>query len=414
MNTPRHARALGRSLLLTAAFLALGACRVTGSIDGAAAGDQGGGGGGASPKDEHGVQGSDEGDQAGQGGGDEEAGTVACVDECPANGGGITVGCKKRFLFGMNYAWHNFAGDFGGIAAWDKRGVTAEADTHARNLADMRAHGASVARWWMLPEIRGESVVFDANGDPAGLGETTRSDVQKALELADQADINLMFCLFSFDNFHPGRVDGDVKTVGLTPLVTDAARRAALIENVVRPIAQAVEQSPYRHRMVAWDVINEPELAITGQSPYGDPEYTPDPSVEPIAHEQMEAFLRDTIQALRAESQALITIGSASMKWKKAWSTTDIDFYTFHMNDRVNRYWPYNQSPRDYGITDKPVVMSDFPTAGLATADVSKLLESWYSQGYAGAISWAYTDAVPGELASMKAFVDGKGCDVRY
>ncbi|WP_233561250.1 hypothetical protein [Sorangium cellulosum] len=405
--------ALGRSALITAAALALGACRLTGSLDGEAEGEQGG----APPVRGHGGQGGGEdgqggGGDGGDGGGD--ASTVACVDECPANGGGITVGCKTRFLFGMNYAWHNFAGDFGGIAAWDKRGVTAEAETHAKHLAGMRANGASVARWWMLPEIRGESVVFDENGDPAGLGETTRSDVQKALELAEQADINLMFCLFSFDNFHPSRVDGDVKTVGISPLVTDAARRAALIENVVRPIAQAVEQSPYRHRMVAWDVINEPELAMTGPSPYGDPDYAPDPDVEPIAHEQMEAFLRDTIQALRADSQALITIGSASMKWSLAWTTTDIDFYTFHMNDRVNRYWPYNQSPADYGITDKPVVMSDFPTAGLSTANVSKLLESWYSQGYAGAISWAYRDAVPNELASMKAFVDAKGCGVRF
>ncbi|MGK3994826.1 hypothetical protein [Sorangium sp. So ce1024] len=412
MNTPR--RTLGRTALFTAAALALGACRLAGSLGDQEAIEKGGGGG--IPSEGTGQGGGGEGILSGgeDGAGEDEADTVACVDECPAQGGGITVGCKKRFLFGMNYAWHNFAGDFGGIAAWDKRGVTAEADTHARNLAGMRAHGASVARWWMLPEIRGESVVFDANGDPIGLGETTAGDVQKALELADQADINLMFCLFSFDNFHPSRVDGDVKTMGLTPLVTDPARRAALIENVVRPIARAVEQSPYRHRMVAWDVINEPELAMIGQSPYGDPEYTPDPSVEPILHEDMEAFLRETIRALRAESQALVTIGAASMKWRQAWKTTDIDFYTFHMNDRVNRYWPYNQSPADYGITDKPVVMSDFPTAGLATANVSKLLESWYSQGYAGAMSWAYTDAVADELQSLKAFADAKGCDVRY
>ncbi|KYF81171.1 hypothetical protein BE11_32560 [Sorangium cellulosum] len=408
MNPP--ASALGRSALITAAALALGACGLSGSLDGEVKGEQAGG---APPEGGHGGQGGGEGGRGGGGGGG-EASTVACVDECPANGGGITLGCETRFLFGMNYAWHNFAGDFGGIAAWDKRGVTAEAETHAKHLAGMRESGASVARWWMLPEIRGESVVFDENGDPAGLGATTRSDIQKALELAEQADINLMFCLFSFDNFHPSRIDGDVKTVGISPLVTDAARRAALIENVVRPIAQAVEQSPYRHRMVAWDVINEPELAMTGPSPYGDPDYDPDPEVEPVAHEQMETFLRDTIQALRADSQALITIGSASMKWSLAWTTTDIDFYTFHMNDRVNRYWPYNQSPADYGITDKPVVMSDFPTAGLATANVSKLLESWYSQGYAGAISWAYRDAGPNELASMKAFVDAKGCGVRF
>ncbi|WP_237245385.1 MULTISPECIES: hypothetical protein [Sorangium] len=401
----RTARCIpGHRALTAAAALFLAACSVGRSPGGAAAGKDGGGGS-APSEGGHGGQG---GGQGGQGG------VVECVDECPAEKGGIKIGCKTRFMFGMNYAWHNFAGDFGGIAAWDKRGVAAEAETHAKNLAGIRAHGASVVRWWMLPELRGEGVAFDANDTPTGLGGTTRGDVEKALELAEQADVHLMFCLFSFDNFHATRVDAGVRTVGIAPLVTDAARRAALLENVVRPLAQAVEQSPYRHRMVAWDVINEPELAMTGPSPYGDPDYDPDPQVEPIAHEQMEAFLRGTIGVLRAESRALVTIGSASMKWARAWTTTDADFYTFHMNDRVNRYWPYNQSPADYGITDKPVVMADFPIAGLATATLSTLLESWYNQGYAGAISWAYGDATPTELETLKAFAASKGCDVQY
>ncbi|WP_437614698.1 hypothetical protein WMF20_16240 [Sorangium sp. So ce834] len=404
----RTARCIpGHRALTAAAALFLAACSAGRSPGGAAAGKDGGGGS-APSEGGHGGQGGGQGGQGGQGG------VVECVDECPAEKGGIKIGCKTRFMFGMNYAWHNFAGDFGGIAAWDKRGVAAEAETHAKNLAGIRAHGASFVRWWMLPELRGEGVVFDANDTPTGLGGTTRGDVEKALELAEQADVHLMFCLFSFDNFHATRVDAGVRTVGIAPLVTDAERRAALLENVVRPLAQAVEQSPYRHRMVAWDVINEPELAMTGPSPYGDPDYDPDPQVEPIAHEQMEAFLRDTIGVLRAESRALVTIGSASMKWARAWTTTDVDFYTFHMNDRVNRYWPYNQSPADYGITDKPVVMADFPIAGLATATLSTLLESWYNQGYAGAISWAYGDATPTELETLKAFADSKGCDLQY
>ncbi|WP_437329541.1 hypothetical protein [Sorangium sp. So ce381] len=395
-----------RALVATAALVLVACSGVSspaGGASGKGAGGAGGGGGESAPSD---------GGHGGQGGGPGDA--MECVDECPAESAGITIGCKKRFMFGMNYAWHNFAGDFGGIAAWDKRGVAAEAETHAKNLADIRAHGASVVRWWMLPEIRGESVVFDTSENPTGLGGTTRRDVQKALELAEQADVNLVFCLFSFDNFHPTRLDADVKTVGITSIVKDAKRRAKLIDKVVRPIAKAVAQSPYQHRMVAWDVINEPELAMTGSSPDDGPRYEPDPQVEPIEHAQMAAFLGDTIRALRAESAALITIGSASMKWARSWRDTDVDFYTFHINDRVNLYWPYNQSPKDYGITDKPVIMGDFPIAGLATAALPTLLESWYSHGYAGAISWAYSDATTTELDAIKAFSDAKGCDVKY
>ncbi|WP_437717755.1 hypothetical protein WMF45_15860 [Sorangium sp. So ce448] len=405
MNTLRCPPGL-RALIATAA-LVLVACTGESTPAGGAAGKGGGGAGGGG-----GEGASSEGGHGGQGGAPLDS--MECVDECPAESAGITIGCKKRFMFGMNYAWHNFAGDFGGIAAWDKRGVEAEAETHAKNLADIRAHGASVVRWWMLPEIRGESVAFDTSENPTGLGGTTRRDVQKALELAEQADVNLVFCLFSFDNFHPTRIDADVKTVGITPLVKDAKRRAKLIDKVVRPIARAVAQSPHRHRMVAWDVINEPELAMTGASPDDGPRYEPDAQVDPIEHAQMAAFLGEAIRALRAESTALVTIGSASMKWARSWRDTDVDFYTFHINDRVNLYWPYNQSPKDYGITDKPVIMGDFPIAGLATAALPTLLESWYSQGYAGAISWAYSDATAAELETIKAFSDAKGCGVTY
>ncbi len=93
-----------------------------------------------------------------------------------------------------------------------------------------------------------------------------------------------------------------------------------------------------------------------------------------------------------AQGRALVTIGSASMKWARSWRDTDIDFYTFHINDRVNLYWPYNQSPADYGITTSRD-HGGFPDRRPGDSRLPTLLESWYSQGYAGAVSWAYSDA---------------------
>ncbi|AUX41769.1 endo-1,4-beta-glucanase [Sorangium cellulosum] len=401
MHTPPSP--LGRLALVTAIASTLAGC-----VELKPPSDTGGGvgGGGGSPPAEGGHGGEGSGGLGGDGGGE-------CIDECPADSG-IKVGCKTRFMYGINYAWHHFAGDFGGIAAWGQGGVASEEQTHAESLAAMRAHGASVVRWWMLPEFRGEGVLFDASEDPIGLGERTLIDVEKALELAERADVHLMFCLFSYDAFHPTRVDAGVKIVGLQPIMADPRRRALLMENVVRPLARAVERSPYGHRMAAWDVINEPELAITGQSPYGDPDYIPDNSVQSVTHEQMETFLNDTIRVLRSESSALVTIGSLAMKWSKAWSRTDIDFYTFHIYDWVNQYWPYNQSPADYHVDDKPVVMGVFPIAGLATTPVPDILASWYTQGYAGALSWAYNGATPTELETVKSFADEKACKVKY
>lgn len=397
-----------------AAVLSLAACAGDDSPGAPALGGQGGGGGNGG----NGGNGGDDSSTAGAaergGGGSGGEGGTMCVDECPASNGGIQIGCKKRFMYGVNYAWHHFGGDFGGIAKWGKSGVAGEQTAHAEKLADMRAHGASVVRWWMLPELRGESVALDAEDNPTGLGRTTVKDVEKALELAEQADVYLMFCLFSFDGFRPTRTDSDLRIPSLRPMVTDVAKRTRLMNHVVQPLARAVEQSPYRHRMIAWDVINEPERAISGKNPYGDPAYDTDPELEAVTHEQMETFISHTIRALRAESHALVTIGGAAMKWSRAWKSMDIDFYTFHIYDWVNQYWPFNQSPSHYGVDDKPVVMGEFPIAGLLTATVPVLLESWYKQGYAGALSWSYSDATAAELDVLKQFADERPCETRY
>src|SRR5690606_32152876 len=124
----------------------------------------------------------------------------------------------------------------------------------------------------------------------------------------------LMLTLFSFDTF---RSELDEQPIAsLQPLVIDAGGRTALLEQVVRPVAAAVAASPHRARMVAWDVINEPEWAIEGPSPYGDEDYTP--NIEEgrllVTHAQMETFLAETIAVLREESDALVSIGAASFK----------------------------------------------------------------------------------------------------
>ena len=77
-----------------------------------------------------------------------------CTDQCPAPSGGIEWACKYRFMYGINYAWHSFAADFGGIPQWNQAGVAANVSVHSTKLADMKAHGVSVIRWWVMPDFR--------------------------------------------------------------------------------------------------------------------------------------------------------------------------------------------------------------------------------------------------------------------
>ena len=338
-----------------------------------------------------------------------------CSDTC-AKKGGIDWQCKLRFMYGINYPWHHFGGDFGGIPAWNQPGISANSLVDGE-LATLKANGSSVIRWWVFPDFRGQGVQFDAQDRVVGLGGTALADLNKALELAEKHGLYLMLTLFSFDNFKLTRTEGGVKARGITPYAIDAAKRADLIQKVVRPFARAVGQSRYAHRMIAWDVINEPEWAMTGPSMYGGDEgFTARSDVAPLTHAQMETFLRDVIKPLQEETQSLISIGSAAVKWRNAWSKLDVDFHQFHIYDWVNDWWPYNKSPAALGVTDKPWVMGEFPLAGLENGTkYGTLVDSWYGNGYAGALGWAYKDNTKdGKLSDVKAFADKHKCEVTY
>jgi len=340
--------------------------------------------------------------------------TEPCNDRCPAPNGGIEWMCERRFAHGTNYAWHHFAGDFGGVPQWGQGGVSTQPEVIGAELQAMRDAGATVIRWWVLPDFRGAGVAFDGTDTPTGLGGTMVADLETALDLAEAADVYLMPCLFSFDGFRPTHDLEGLPVRGLQPLVTNEARREALLETVVRPIAQAVAAHPHAQRVIAWDVINEPEWAMSGSSPYGDMDYTPNPDLQTVTHAQMETFVADTIAVLRAESDAMVTVGGAAMKWAHAWSVVDIDFYQFHIYDWVDDYWPYDMSPSDYGVDDKPVVMGEFPIGGLSSASYTQLLNAWWDLGYAGAMGWQHIEATPGQLQAMRDFADAHACEAAW
>ncbi len=391
-------------------------------VDGGDAGLDGGdpgrdaGDGGADAGGDAGADGGDGGDggDSGPDAGDGDVEDGGCEDPCPFSGG-IRWGCAQRFMYGINYAWHHFGGDFGGIAAWGQSGVAGQAEIIRAELAAMRAHGASVIRWWVLPDFRGDGVVFDADGNPSGLGGTLRQDLAAALRLAAEEDVYYMLCLFSFDNFRPDREEYGLWIPGMQPLLVDADRRALLLDNVVRPLVQEVAASPHRRRVIAWDVINEPEWAMAGPSPYGDEDYDPNGELLTVSHQQMETFVAEVIAVLRQESDALVTVGGAAWKWAQAWTRVDLDFYQFHMYAWIHEWYPYDQPPATFGIEDKPVVMGEFPTGALAPGvSYADVVNSWFSNGYAGALSWQYIEASAEQLDAVGDFAAEHPCQTSY
>ncbi len=355
----------------------------------------------------------------GGGGGD-----GVCQDACAASSAGVTWNCEKRFMYGANWAWRSFAGDFGGVASWGLAGVAANPAPFSAGLAAMKAAGASVIRWWMFPRLVTDTIQWGSDGAPSGISQTLVADVQRALALADQNDVYIMLTPFSFDNFRPTTTENGVFSRSLAPMVTDATLRQELMDTLLGPLADAVAQSPYRKRLIAWDLMNEPEWAMTGPSLTGDPDFPAQPGLDLVTHAQMETFLGEAANLLRARSGALVSVGGAAIKWAKAWSRIGLDFYQFHYYDWVYEFFPYTTvTLASMNVTDKPVVMGEFPSDGLSAVPAqglparssAQLSADLAASGYAGALSWAYNDpSFPFDAASTKSYADARGCEAQY
>jgi hypothetical protein len=393
------------------------------AADGASGGGSGSSGAGSSGAGSSGsvISSGDDGAlmETPEGGGSAEAG---CSDSCPQPGG-LEVGCETRFLYGVNYAWKNWVADFGGVSVWGQKGVSQNQSAIMPDLMDMHDSGVDVIRWWMLQKLEGDAVTFDSSGTPTGTGGTLVADIQAALSLAATVGVHYNFTIFSFDDFAPSGPDNGATIHGMADIVTDDTKRAALM-NVVKTVAQTVEASPDKDRVVSWDIINEPEWAISDSDPYGDMAFSPNTNETAVTFAQMETFVSDTVKTLHANSSAPVTVGGAAVKWAQAWSRVGLDFYTFHMYDWVNQYFPFDKSIASYGVMGKPTVMGEFPLAGLAAVNgnpaisLDSMLTMLPTLGYAGAMPWAVDDTCCGSWSTTKAtiqsFAASHMCQTHY
>jgi len=122
-------------------------------------------------------------------------------------------------MYGVNYAWGNFGTDFGGLAAWNQKGVAGSQATYTTSLTDMANNGVDVVRWWMFPSLSSDSIKLDSSKSPTGLGATVVSDINAALAIAAQLDIHIKLTLFSFDSFWADYTSGGVTFPSIQPIV---------------------------------------------------------------------------------------------------------------------------------------------------------------------------------------------------
>lgn len=343
------------------------------------------------------------------------AASATCASK-PAPKAGVVVEGRKRFLLGGNLPWVDFGADFGGLSAWNQRGVSGKMEAARVKIRALRQSGVRVIRWWMFPRIHGEAITFDASGNPTGLGRGVEADVHAALRLAHEEDVYLQLTLFSFDNFKPAAMESGVAFRGLADVVRTPAKRMKMVSNVVSALGQIVEKSTYKARMQSWDLVNEPEWAVAGPGVGGDEAFDPMHDLETVDHASMLAFLKEMKAALkRANPGSQITVGAAALKWRRAWLDVGQDFLTFHYYDWVDQWYPAKKPLADWGLPAVPVVIGEFPPAGLNGTVLDRLLKMWLDNGYAGAFVWQDDTGHALSAAhrqTLKAFAETHRCMV--
>ncbi|MDE3095515.1 MAG: hypothetical protein KGK07_05900 [Chloroflexota bacterium] len=310
----------------------------------------------------------------------------------------IMVNGSPYFLLGANYPWISYGNDFGSNA-WGSYGVSA-GGSYAADFADMKAKGVHVARWWVFADARA-GINFAPDGTPLGLQPSVYADLNQALALAQQNNIYLDLVLFDVSMLaQPSYVAG-VQMGGHTDAIADPVKRAALVNNVILPLAKTYGTNPM---ILSWELMNEPEWGISDL-----PSPAVNSSYAPVTMAQFWGFASSASQIIHLYTQDQVTIGSAALKWNKVWTNAfaakkglpalNLDFYQTHYyqwmdcctttNDPdlgTTTWSPLTQSAAALGL-DRPIVVGEIHTAaGSAGQELNTVL----ANGYAGMWAWSY------------------------
>lgn len=301
------------------------------------------------------------------------------------------------FLLGANYPWLNYGHDFG-CNAWGCDGVST-GGAYDANFADMNSQGVHVARWFVFADLRA-GITFAPDGTPTGVQQQVYDDLDAALAIASAHNVYLNLVLFDFYMLKPAQVVSGVQLFGRSDLMTDPAKRTALLDNVVTPVLTRYKNQPY---VLAWEVMNEPEWVIS-DLPEPDPQ-TP----SPMTMAQFWDFTARVSGRVRTLTNAYVTMGSASLKWHRVWTNAFADahglprpnltlyqthYYAWmdgwqwvnHPDLGTTKFSPLEQAYAALGL-DHPMVVAEFEAP---SGQAASLLDTIAANGYAGAWPWAY------------------------
>lgn len=302
------------------------------------------------------------------------------------SGNKFLVDGKEIFMNGANTPWNNW-NDFGGnykSSWWDAE------------FQRIKNTGGNSTRIWIT--CSGEvGVTISTDGTVTGATTAFWSNVDDMFQLAKKNKIYIKATLISFDHFKNSN--------GTYPrwrnMILSNDKVTSFVDNYAIPFVKRYNDNPY---LWAVDICNEIEW-VNQDAADGN-----------IAWNRLQYFVARVASAIHENSQVLVTLGSAAVKWNsdkfegnywsdaklKAQNNKDnarLDFYSPHFYGWVVKWFgnfAVDKTPAYYGLNDRPCVIGENPAKGVfddgATPTLvvqpSQMFVAAYKNGWKGLMPW--------------------------
>ena len=306
------------------------------------------------------------------------------------DGNNFKVYGKEIFMNGVNTPWDHW-NDFGGNydhSFWDTE------------FQKIRQAGGNASRIWI--SCNGDvGIDISETGLVSGATQDHWEDLDDMFTLAAEHQVYIMATLISFDHTK----NTYKKYQSWRNMLKDAANVNSYVTNYVIPFINRYKDNPY---LWCIDVCNEIEW-MHDNTECGN-----------IPWENLQYFIARVAAAVHENSEVLITMGSAAVKWngncpecignfysdqnlQAQFNSTKafLDFYSPHFYGWTVRYFgnfALDKTPDYYGINDRPCMVGENPAKGVFDQDtlrhnilvipISEAYIKTYQQGWKGLLVW--------------------------
>jgi hypothetical protein len=271
------------------------------------------------------------------------------------NGNTFRVYGKEIFINGVNTPWDHW-NDFGGN--YDHNFWNTE-------FQEIRQAGGNASRIWIT--CNGDvGIDISTTGLVSGATQAHWEDLDDMFALAEQHQVYIMATLTSFDHTK----NTYTKYQSWRNMLADNANVSSYVNNYVVPFINRYKDNPY---LWCIDVCNEIEW-MHENSECGS-----------ISWDRLQYFVARVAAAVHENSNVLVTLGSAAVKWNSDcpgcegnfWSDQNLqaqhnspmaflDFYSPHFYGWVVRWFgnfALDKTPDNYGINDRPCMVGENPAS---------------------------------------------------